>query len=366
MPKKYKLTVIGAGDRGNCYMRMARQYYNDTVEWDTVCDILPERMDKAAQDYGFRATEAAWEKAILDSRPDIVILAVPAYFHCDMAMFAMRCGCHVLTEKPMDLSLAKCFALKECREQTGKVLAIGMQYRNIAYFRALQRAMEQKLFGGNLMVQFTDIREVRPKIAMHDAVYGNGGPLVDMACHLFDLMRLYYGCDPVRVFCQWRGNAQGNASLASIESKAADACFMSIEYENGALGEIMMNWGLPNGVNCGLACTVTGSKGLCKPGEIPYDPPLQVLTEGGRIVEVNCLPEDEGDLVNPERAVMEHFLAEIEGRGAAQVSEEHGIVCLAASLAALRSGALGRPVTLDEIYRLKPTVIDCMAAKEAE
>ena len=123
---RYKLTVIGAGDRGNCYMNMLRQHYDDILEWDTVCDILPGRMDKAYADYGFKNKETQWEKAIRESSPDIVIIAAPAYYHCDMAMFALRCGCHVLCEKPMDLSLGKCFALKECAEQTGKVLAVGM------------------------------------------------------------------------------------------------------------------------------------------------------------------------------------------------------------------------------------------------
>ena len=362
--RKYKLTVIGAGDRGNCYMRMIKEFYGDIFDWDTVCDILPDRMEKAKEEFGFRTAQAKWEDAILESRPDVVIIAAPAYFHCDMAMFAMRCGCHVLTEKPLDLSLAKCFALKECREQTGKVLAIGMQYRNIPWFRALQRAVEQNIFGENMMIHFSDIRETRPKIAMHDAVYGNGGPLVDMACHLFDLMRLYYGCDPVRVNCRWHGNAKNRPSLDSIETKAPDACFMTIEYENGALGEIMMNWGLPAGVSDALLCTATGSEGLYKNQPVPNDKPLIVITAGGKEIEAAPLPEDEEDLIHPERAVMRHFLAEIEGAGTSQVSEDHGIVCLATSLAAILSGTLGHPVTLDEIYDLRPTVLECMNAIE--
>ena len=364
MSKKYKLTVIGAGDRGNTYMGMIKEHYDELFEWDTVCDILPGRMDEAAETYGFRVKEAAWEKAILESRPDVVILAVPAYFHCDMAMFAMRHGCHVLTEKPMDLSLEKCFALKECRAETGKVLAVGMQYRNVPWFRAMQRAMEQKVFGDNLMIHWSDFRETRPKIAMHDAVYGNGGPLVDMACHLFDLMRLWYRSDPVRVYCQWRRNALHRPELDAVETKAADACLLTVEYENGSLGEIMLNWGLPFGVNDDLMCTVMGSQALFPCHAVPCDPPIEILIEDYEEAEVIPLPEDGEDLINPERAVMRHFLDEIEGGGKAQVSEEHGIVCLAASLAALRSGALGRPVALEEIYQLKPTVYECMTATE--
>ncbi|MCL2495203.1 MAG: Gfo/Idh/MocA family oxidoreductase [Oscillospiraceae bacterium] len=364
MNGKYKLTVIGAGDRGNCYMRMIKKHFGDVFLWDTVCDILPERMDEACEDYGFQNKEASWEKAILDSKPDVAIIATPAYYHCDMAMFAMRHGCHVLTEKPMDLSLAKAYALKECREETGKVLAVGMQYRNFRYFRSAQRAIEQGLFGKNLMISFSDLREVRPKIAMHDAAFGNGGPLVDMSCHLFDLMRLYYGCDPVRVSCQWRGNAADREVLASIETVAPDACFMIVEYENGALGSITLNWGFPEGLNSDLFCAIMGSDGLYGPESVCYEDPIAVLLEDYEEEEGACLPEDEDDLIDAERGVMSHFLAEIEGSGTAQVSEEHGIVCLAASLAAVRSGALGRPVTLEEIYALRPTVAECMAAVE--
>ncbi|MCL2299424.1 MAG: Gfo/Idh/MocA family oxidoreductase [Firmicutes bacterium] len=363
MPK-YTLTLIGAGDRGNTYMSMIQEHYPDLFDLDTVCDLLPERMDDAVESYGFRTKEADWQKAILAGRPDIVLLAVPAYFHCDMAMFAMRNGCHVLSEKPMDLSLAKCFALKQCREETGKVLAVGMQYRNVPWFRAMQHAMEQKLFGENLMIHWSDFRETRPKIAMHDALYGNGGPLVDMACHLFDLMRLWYNSDPVRVYCQWRRNALHRPELTEVEAKAADACLLTVEYENGSLGEMMLNWGLPFGVNDDLMCTVMGSQAIFPAHAVPCDPPVEILIEDYEEAQVSPFPEDEEDLINPERAVLRHFLAEIEGSGTSQVSEDHGIVCLAASLAALRSGALGRPVTLDEIYELQPTVYECMTAAE--
>jgi predicted dehydrogenase len=200
---------------------------------------------------------------------------------------------------------------------------------------------------------------------MHDAIYGNGGPMVDMSCHLLDLMRLYYKSDPVRVSCQWRVNAAQRPELAEIAAKAPDACVMTVEYENGALGQIMMNWGLSRGVNASaLMCTITGSAGLFETQAVPDEAPVEVLTEDWELVEVEPLPEDADDIIHAERAVMKHFLAEIEGTGRAQVAEEHGIVCLAAALAALRSGALGRPVTLEEIYRLKPTVAECMNAVE--
>ncbi|OGO79685.1 MAG: hypothetical protein A2Y21_04880, partial [Clostridiales bacterium GWC2_40_7] len=301
-----------------------------------------------------------WEEAIRTSQPDIVLIATPAFYHCDMAMFAMRCGAHVFTEKPLDLSLSKCYALDECQRQTGRVLGIGMQYRNIAVHRNVKRAIEQDLLGNNLMMQLTDIREVRPKIAMHDAQFGNGGPMVDMACHFFDLMGWYYQCDPVSINAQWRVNAINQPSLASIVHKSPDACFMTVLYENGSLGNIMMNWGLPQKANGGLFSFITGSKGFINRYSGSPDGTNQVVVEGGITKQISPSAEDEDDLINPERAVMKHFMDEIEGKGKVQTSIRQGIVCLAASMAAIRSSVIGRPVLLSEMMKKKPTVLDCM------
>lgn len=362
MNKKYRISVIGAGDRGTCYMNMLKRFYQDDLEWVTVCDILPDRLEKAYSEYGFAYKTPVWTDAIRNNTPDIVIIATPAYFHCDIAMFAMRCGCHVLTEKPLDLSLSKCFALEECQKQTGKVLGIGMQYRNSENWRSLKHAIDKGLFGSNLMMHFSDIRETRPKIAMHDARYGNGGPMVDMACHLFDLMRWYYGCDPVKVTANWRANALERPTLKSIETKAADACFMTVEYENGSLGQIMMNWGLPTGVADGLFSIVTGSEGLIGSHRVGSTKTAEVKTEGGKIVSVSVEPEDADDLIHAERAVFKHFVDEIEGTGKAQTSIREGILCLATSMAALRSGVLGRTVTIEEILKERPTIAECLTA----
>jgi predicted dehydrogenase len=360
MKKRYSISVIGAGDRGNCYMGMISEYYDGEIEWSTICDILPDRLEKACTTYGFKYKTDKWETAIKEHTPDIVIIAAPAYHHCDIAIFAMRCGCHVLTEKPLDLSLAKCFALEECQQQTGKVLAIGMQYRNMEKYRSLKHVFEKGLLGTNLMMFFSDIRETRPKIAMHDAKYGNGGPMVDMACHIFDIMRWFFNSDPVKVSCQWRKNSIDRPSLSSIENIAADACIMIVEYENGSVGNIMLNWGLPDKIFDAQYCVITGSDGLIAAHDLWSSKTAQVITSGGIVVSVGTIPEDADDLINSERTVFAHFIAEIEDTGKAQCSIHDGILALATSMAALKSGAEGRPVSLCEIIDTRPTVLDSM------
>ena len=353
--KKYKITVIGAGDRGSCYMGMLQKYHENEVEFLGICDLLPDRLDKAYQTYGFKEKFTDWKEAISSTKPDIAIIATPAYFHCDMASFAMDNGCHVLTEKPFDLDLQKCFALKEKKEKTGKSLAIGLQYRNSGGHRVMKHLMDEGILGKNRILTYTDIRENRPKIAMHDARYGNGGPMVDMACHLFDLMRWFYNADPKSVSATWRISGENREGLKSIEFKAPDTCVMMIEYESGDLGSITMNWGLPSGAGGQFLSYAVGSEGY--------------VTEFGGGVTAQCGKEkitvatketDKQDLINAELAVYDHLIAEIEGKGKVQSSFDEGIYSLATSMAAIKSGTLGRPVSIREILDEKPTIERCM------
>ena len=360
MKKKYRITVIGSGDRGGSYMDMLDKYYKEQVVMAGICDTLPDRQTKALKKFGFETEHADWQEIIRISKPDIVIIATPAYLHCDIAAFAMQHGCHVLTEKPFDLDIAKCFALREISQRTGKKLAIGLQYRNNHIHRSMKHMFDANVIGTNRMVFYNDMRMTRPKIAMHDARYGNGGPFVDMACHMFDLMRWFYGCDPVSVFCNWSKSAECRPLLDSIGNKAADTGAMNITFADGSIGVITMNWGLPKSVDGKFTAYAVGSEGLVDLFSINDHKCIEVKVAGGEVLTFNVTSEDEPEVENAEKTVFDYLIHDIENRGNSQASFEDGIVSLACSLAALKSGALGRPVTLSEIYAERPSVLEAM------
>ncbi|MCL2478733.1 MAG: Gfo/Idh/MocA family oxidoreductase [Treponema sp.] len=364
MDKKYKVTVIGAGARGNIYLAMLKKYHADDIIFAGICDILEDRLNKTYAEYGFAAKFTDYKQAIAESKPDIVIVAVPAFYHCDVASFAMDNGCHVLTEKPFDLSLKKCLNLKEKSKQTDRLLAIGLQYRNNMGNRSLKHMMDKRLIGKNVVMSFADIRQNRPKLAMHDACFGNGGPMTDMACHYFDLMRWYYGSDPKSVSAVWRISSEDRPYLASIKNKAPDSAVITVEYESGDMGTMILNWSLPvTNERSFHASSVTGSEGFVLPAELQNPPELKVFSSGAEIT-IKPEPEDELDCVKAEKGVFDHLVAEIEGRGKVQASFNEGILSLAASMAAIKSGSLGRAVTIKEILEGKPTVFECMNAKK--
>jgi predicted dehydrogenase len=341
---------------------MLKKYHESDAVLCGVCDPLDDRASKACSDYGIAKKYSDYKAAITETKPDIVVVATPAYFHCDIASFAMDNGCHVLTEKPFDLSLAKCFELQEKQKKTGKSLAIGLQYRNAKHTRALKRALDKKLLGRNIIMHWTDIRENRPKIAMHDAEFGNGGPITDVACHYYDLMRWYYNSDPVSVSAVWRVSAEDRPNLASVKTKAPDTCVITVEYQSGDMGCMIINWGLPTppGRAPGyMANSAIGSEGFVMHKDQQDQSGVKILS-GGKEIVVTHEPEDEPDIINSELGVYNHLIAEIEGSGKVQVSIHEGILSLACCMASIKSGVLGRAVKVSEMLDAKPTILGCM------
>ena len=367
MGKKYRITVIAAGARSNNYLRMLKQYHANDVELLGITDPLEDRVNKTMAEFGIPKKFPDYKTAISETKPDIVIVGTPAYFHCDIASFAMDNGANVLTEKPFDLSLDKAFKLREKQKQTGKSLAIGLQYRNNLRNRAIKQMMDKRLIGNNVIMSFYDIREIRPKPAMHDAQFGNGGVFCDMACHYFDLMRWFYKCNPKSVSSVWKVLSTDAPFLSGIETKAPDYAIITVEYESGDMGMIIINWVFPREITQSLnMSSIIGSMGYVLPNfkapweerKIPSE--LQIMANG-KESSVKHLPEDEQDCVCAELAVYDHLIAEIEGRGKVQAGIEEGIISLSTSLAAIKSGAIGRTVTVKEIQEIKPTVLECMS-----
>ncbi|MCL2833387.1 MAG: Gfo/Idh/MocA family oxidoreductase [Treponema sp.] len=361
MGKTYKVTVIGAGDRGRTYMGMLKNHHQNDVVFGGVCDLQEARTEKASAEFGIAAKFSDYKKAITETKPDIVVVATPAFYHTDIASFAMDNGCHVLTEKPFDLSMEKCFKLKEKQKQTGKSLAIGLQYRNQKVNRVIKQIMDKRLIGKNVVMTIFDIRENRPKIAMHDAEFGNGGPLNDVGCHYYDLMRWYYSSNVKSVSALWRVDAAGRPNIINaIKTKAPDNGVITAEFESGDMLMMVINWSLPTcKANNYHFSSITGSEGFVLPKELQNYPDVKIQS-GDKEMTLSPDPADDHDCIQAELGVFDHLVAEIEGRGKVQAGVEEGILSLAGSMAAIKSGVLGRAVTIKEILDSRPTILECM------
>ena len=124
--KKLRAAIVGCGRISVCYedafVRLA-----DMVEPVYAIDKELNLAKAFADKFGCNYTTDFDE--ILDKDIDVVHLCLPHYLHPVMAIKAMRAGIHVLTEKPIGVSLQDADEMLRVEKETGMKLGVIFQTR---------------------------------------------------------------------------------------------------------------------------------------------------------------------------------------------------------------------------------------------
>ena len=165
------------------------------------------------------------------------------HVHPEIAIAAAEAGCHILCEKPIALDLDSADRMIAAARLAGVQLVIGYQYRGRSTYKRY-RALLSELPPGPIICRFSDCRQVRPKLAMHDRQQ-NGGPLIDMAGHFFDLVHWLTGAEATTVYAIGHVFGAGKQRIASVDDPAIDAASILVHYTDGHVCDLHVNWGLP-------------------------------------------------------------------------------------------------------------------------
>ena len=331
--RPFGAVVIGAGDMG---ARHARWWAESGAAIVAVVDPDVARARALAAAYGALALERP-EAALARADVAVVSVCTPTYLHAGFAVPALEAGKHVLCEKPVALEIADAEAMREAAVRSGRRLRIGFMRRFDPAGATLAHMVGE--IGAPLLAQATVTAGVRPKRLMHDRT-ANGGPLIDMACHVFDQWEAMFGAPPTSVRAYGHTFGEGKAALATVRDKAIDSAQVTLRYPGGGVGQLLISWGLPEGVEATERHTYVGPDGL-----VTSDwPHAVVLHRGTETVRWEPPPAD------PWREEIAHFrreLAGLEHRALADV--DAGIRALRTSLAVLRSITEDREIRLDEL-----------------
>jgi predicted dehydrogenase len=247
----------------------------------------------------------------------------------------------VLSEKPIALRLEEADAMIEAAERNGVRLGVGFMRRHSPVLHALRDWLAAGKLGGPVMYHAADVRQVRPKREMHD-VNANGGPIIDMGVHVFDLWRFIFDSEPVEVFAHGLKLALDREELAHIEQVAVDTASVLVRYASGDIGTFFVSWGLPAGVNpASTPDQILGPKGLVQVTYGLEDQSAQVMVEGGEWEPIAASEQNmyQRQIASFARAILadETFLA----------PGEDGKAALRVALATLESIDSGQVVSLE-------------------
>ena len=126
-PCRARGILVGCGRAGTQLHYGA--FLKNGASFVAVCDTNAELARLTAQRFGVPYYYATLEEALQKHQVDFVDISTPPHTHCDLAILAMRNGCHVFMEKPMTVTIEEADRLNAVRLETGSKIVIGHNYR---------------------------------------------------------------------------------------------------------------------------------------------------------------------------------------------------------------------------------------------
>jgi predicted dehydrogenase len=231
MAEPFGVGIVGAGTIGAVHAKAIAAL--DDARLVAVAEPREEAGRALAAEHG-----AAWAADLdaLLARPelDVVVLATPSGMHPEQAVRAAAAGKHVVTEKPMAITLAGADRMIEACRAAGVTLSVIFQNRFSRDALRLKRAVEAGLLGrpvlGNAFVHwhrtqdYYDAGGWRGTLALD-----GGGVLMNQSIHTIDLLRWILG--PV-------ANLSAFTTTLAHQIEAEDTASATLRFAGGALGVI--------------------------------------------------------------------------------------------------------------------------------
>ncbi len=274
--KKVRVGIFGAGSIAQ-KRHIRETAENPNVELVAVCDIVKERAEQVAKQYGMKAYED-YKELLAKENIDAVIVCTPNYLHAPMSIYSLKAGKHVLCEKPMAISSLEAEEMIRTAKENGKFLMIGHNQRLMKPHVKAKEILESGKLG---------------KILTFRTTFGHGGPeswsvaqslktwffkkeeafvgaMGDLGVHKADLIRWLIGeeISEVAAFVSTLDKKYDNGQLINVDDNAT--CILKTK--SGIIGSLIASWTYKGGEDNGTI--IYCEKGVLKIG---YDPEFQVI-----------------------------------------------------------------------------------------
>ena len=191
MGKSLRFVVVGSGNICKTYLQVAKK-----LESAEIVGIVSRTKTRPAEVSDEISIASTLHEIAVDF--DAVILATPNGLHHRDAIQAAQLGKHVLTEKPLDITVENMDSMIAACSEAGVKLAVAYQHRKSPDNQTIKKLLDAGELGRILSADFTvycwrdqayyDSGEWRGGWAID-----GGGPFIQQACHQVDLYVWFFG-----------------------------------------------------------------------------------------------------------------------------------------------------------------------------
>jgi UDP-N-acetyl-2-amino-2-deoxyglucuronate dehydrogenase len=252
-----RIALVGCG-------RISRNHFDairkvDGLQLSAVCDSDASRARAAGEEQGVPWFES-YAKMLESADADVVTICTPSGLHSSQGIAAARAGKHVVTEKPMSITLEQADALVDACDKAGVKLFVVKQNRLNPAIQILKRAVDKGRFG-RIYLANTTVRWNRPQDYYDAASWRgtwefDGGAFMNQASHYVDLIQWLVG--PVE-------SVVAKTATQARRIEAEDSGVAVLKFRSGALGVIEVNV-LTYPKNWEGSISIVGEKGTAKIG----------------------------------------------------------------------------------------------------
>jgi predicted dehydrogenase len=230
-----KVVILGAA-HPHIYGLASLAQSIDGFELTGVYDADPAIRAAAAAKIGVPGLSTLDEA--LASKPALALMGAVPTDRVQLCIAASKAGAAVLVDKPLALNHHDLDALKAQIAQTGTPLSVYYPYRGSAYVLAAKAAIEQGHIGKLVRVMSFGPHKLNPasRPAWHWTASGNGGALIDIGAHHFDLCAWIAGSAPQRVTAMHHNYSQPD------HPEFQDLAQAQVLFANGVMGHVEVDW----------------------------------------------------------------------------------------------------------------------------
>ena len=196
-----------------------------------VCDVIEEKA-KALGEHASVASFTDFDAFL--NEVDAISVCIPSGLHSEYAIRAARAGKHVLTEKPLDITLEHGLAMVKACEEAGVKLGCISQHRMTNDMRRLYEAVQNDELG--TLLQGDSFTKWYRSQAYYDSAgwrgtweFDGGGALMNQGVHYVDMIQWIMG--GVK-------SVQARTRTVMHNIEVEDQAVAMVEYNNGAMGVI--------------------------------------------------------------------------------------------------------------------------------
>ena len=320
----YNVLVVGVGNMGKAH---AKAYYKiDEFNLVGLVARSPKKRNILSNKLGNVPQFDDFDKALKETKPDIVSINSYTETHKDFAIKSLNSGAHIFIEKPLAENIKDAEEIISLAKKKNKKILVGYILRHHPTWKKFIK-LSHNLGSPLVMRMNLNQQSSGDQWTVHKNLMNSTSPIVDCGVHYVDVMCQMTKSKPLYV------NAVGARLTEEISSDMYNYGHLQITFEDGSIGWYEAGWGPMISQTAFFVKDVIGPNGsvsIVEPSDnnVIKSDEIDSHTKTNLLLIHNEKRDENGMFLNPDRHINtedepdHNTLCELEQRYLLKIIEE--------------------------------------------